>query len=312
MEKILNLEGNMRRRAIMLILLVLALATSGAESRSTSVDFILLMDTSLSMADAIGDARQYAAGEIVGRLVEPGDWVTLIGFYGQSEIVWQGDIQGQAEISALVRSLNNLEAKGRYTDIGAALDFMDKLINQRGFPERPKYILLLTDERQEAPKGSAYYSTDYSIEHPLLEYVKRVDMGSFRVITVGYGLAAQVEGQAHSLMTTLSDPPARPSSPLPGQSTLKETGNSDSAASIPSDTTSGTQTGQSEATDGNGSAVQTTKSSEGEFSAFTGVIIAAGLAAAGAAGIFIAVLRARRKKRDDNEKAKVASPERRA
>ncbi len=302
----------MRRRAIMLILLVLSLATSGAESRSTSVDFILLMDTSLSMATAIGDARQYAAGEIVGRLVEPGDWVTLIGFYGQSDIVWQGDIQGQADISALVRSLNNLEAKGRYTDIGAALDYMDRLINQRGFPERPKYILLFTDERQEAPKDSAYYSTDYSIEHPLLEYVKRVDMGSFRVITIGYGLAAQVEGQAHTLMTTLSDPPVRPSSPLPGQATPQESGNTGSAVGTPSDTSSGTQTGQSETTNGNAGAVPPANPRAAESSGLSGVLIAAGIAAAGAAGIFIAVLMARQKKRGEKDKNKVASPERSA
>lgn len=209
----------MKRLSILVVLLVTVLSVIPAESRSASVDFIVLVDTSLSMADAIADARRYAAGEIIGRYVERGDWVALLSFYGKTELVWQGDITTEADIAAVVRSLHELKADGRFTDIGGALDAMDILLQQRGHPERPKYVVLLTDERQEAPGDSRYYSQNYVVSHPLLEYVKRVDLGSFRAITIGYGLSARVELEARTLMTTLSEPPSRPREALPGAGT---------------------------------------------------------------------------------------------
>jgi hypothetical protein len=206
----------MRRRATLAFLLVASLAELFSDVRTGSIDFIILMDTSLSMESSIEDAKRYAAGEIVGRLMELGDWVALVQFFGKSETIWKGEQASSTDIATMVRSLNMLQANGRFTDIGSALDFVDALVLERGHPERPKYILLLTDERQEAPKDTKYYSQDYSIHHPLLEYVKRVDMGSFRLITVGYGLAAKVEGNARSLVTTLASPPEVHEAPLAG------------------------------------------------------------------------------------------------
>lgn len=196
--------------------LCMLIAPAHSDERSTYVDFVLVVDTSLSMAGAIDEAKRFAAGEVIGRLALPGDWATVIQFYGEPKVVWSGDIASEADKAALVRSLNTLTATGRFTDIGKALDFMDRTVVARGYPERPKYILLITDERQEAPADSPYYAQDYRVQHPLLEYVRRQDMGSFRVITIGYGLAGRIEGEARSLMTTLSEPPDRPSATLPG------------------------------------------------------------------------------------------------
>jgi len=282
-----------------------------ADSRSTSVDFVLLVDTSLSMADAMEPARRYAAGEIIGRLVETDDWVAVLRFYGSVETVWKGDVTGSADVSAIVRSLNELEADGRFTDIGSALDAMDSLILERGHPERPKYILLLTDERQEAPKGTQYYSSDYVAHHPLLEYVKRVDMGPFRVITIGYGLADTIEGEARSLMTTLSEPPNRPTSPLAGAdaSDMGAAAGTSDAQSASGGASGGAASGGAAsggATAGGDGSVQSDASGQatGPRTGFSGAPVAAGLAAAAAIGIVIAfIIAKRRRSKDDDKKA---------
>lgn len=294
----------MIRRALPVLLLVTALAGLQAESRSTSVDFVLLVDTSLSMADSMEAARKYAAGEVIGRLVEPGDWVSIMRFYGKSEVVWQGDVTSQTDIATMVRSLNELKADGRYTDIGSALDSMDALLLERGRPERPKYILLLTDERQEAPKDSQYYSPTYTPHHRLLEYIKRVDMGSFRVITIGYGLSARIEVEARTLMTTLSEPPARPQEPLAGpagNTTIQEAGK------VTPSRTEGNSTGIAPSPSPDSAPLTATTPDSGKApgtsadpapgAVFSGAPIAAALAAAAAIGIIIAVLVARRKHR---------------
>ncbi|OHD18702.1 MAG: hypothetical protein A2Y38_09320 [Spirochaetes bacterium GWB1_59_5] len=263
------------------------------------------------MADSIEAARKYAAGEVIGRLVEPGDWVSIMRFYGKSEVVWQGDVTSQTDIATMVRSLNELKADGRYTDIGSALDSMDASLLERGRPERPKYILLLTDERQEAPKDSPYYSSTYTPHHRLLEYIKRVDMGAFRVITIGYGLSARIEVEARTLMTTLSEPPARPQEPMAGaagSTTVQEVENAapsqaegsstgvfplplpDSSPLTASSPNSGKPLGSDKAPD---SSVD-----EAPGAVFSGALIAAALAAAAAIGIIIAVLVAKRKRRE--------------
>jgi len=296
----------MTRRAIQVFLLVTALAGLHAESRSANVDFLLLMDTSLSMADCMDAARKYAAGEVIGRLVEPGDWVSIMRFYGKSEIVWQGDVANQEDIAAMVRSLNELKADGRFTDIGSALDSMEVLLQKRGNPDRPKYILLLTDERQEAPKDSQYYSPTYTPKHRLLEYVKRVDMGQFRVITIGYGLSARIEVEARALMTTLSEPPARPQEPLAGlanntaNNTSSDNDISGTGLSAPGATLNTTAVAPS------GSVPdpdRLPRTGEGQPSrtGFAGAPLAAALAVAAAAGIIIAVLIAKRKRSESTQ-----------
>lgn len=211
----------MKKNCSLILILLLAVSFPAATEEGPQVDFILLVDTSLSMAPAIDDLKQFVAGGIVGRFVREGDWVAVLAFYGTSTLIWEGDIQTEADKAALVRSLHALEATGRFTDIGAALDEMKRLVVRRNKPEIPKYILLLTDEVQEAPPGSAYHSDDFTISHELLEYVRRVDLGSFQAITIGYGLASRIESDLASLMKTLNDPPDRPERLLPGENSVK-------------------------------------------------------------------------------------------
>jgi hypothetical protein len=206
----------MEKNCALILTILMAFTLPGVAEEGPQVDFILLVDTSLSMAPAIEELKQYVASGIVGRFVQQGDWVAVLAFYGKSALIWEGDIQTEADKADLIRSLHSLEAKGRFTDIGAALDDMKQLVLQRNRPEIPKYILLLTDEIQEAPPDSSYRSDDFTVNHDMLEYVRRVDMGSFHAITIGYGLASRIESDLESLMKTLNDPPERPERLLPG------------------------------------------------------------------------------------------------
>lgn len=206
----------MRIAALILILLTSGLSLQ-AENRAVSVDFFILLDVSLSMDGApIRDARDFTAQNIIGALVQPQDWLCLIQFWGETEILWQDTIQSQADIYQLVRTLAGISADGRFTDIGAALDYMSKILDERGHPERPKYILLITDEIQEASAGSRYYAPDNKLSHIMLDYVHRIDRGLYKVITIGYPKQDEIEESARTLYELLSNPPVRPASVLPG------------------------------------------------------------------------------------------------
>lgn len=203
------------RLALFLAIFAAAAAFPGDE-RTLPVDFVFLVDRSLSMKPVLEEVKRYLAGDVIGPLVVPGDSVTLLAFYGKVERVWQGRIGAEADKAALIRSLHKLSPDGRYTDIGRALDFLDPVLTELDAPDRLKYILLLTDERQEAPPDSKYQSGDYTIAHRYLTYVNRRDFGPFRAITIGLGLDDRIAATAESLASFLRNPPERTDRALPG------------------------------------------------------------------------------------------------
>lgn len=184
-------------------------ATAPTDMRPGSLDMILLLDKSLSMAPFFGEVKEYAAGQVLGPILIPGDRLIIELVYGKVQRLTSISIKSEEDKAKAIRALRAVKADGRYTDLGAALDAAKRDLDELGQPDRPKYVLLLTDERQEAPKGSPYQATDFKLKHPFLEYIKRVDLGKFRAITVGLQVAPLVEKTAPTVMELLMDPPIR-------------------------------------------------------------------------------------------------------
>jgi hypothetical protein len=183
--------------------------SQGKEIRSGALDMILLIDKSLSMASCMEDAKSYIAAKVLGPILVPGDRLIIETVYGKVERLLSVSIASEEDKAKAVRAIRSIKANGRFTDLGAGLDAAKRDLDEMGQPERPKYVLLITDERQEAPKGSPYQATDYKLKHPSLEYVKRTDLGKFRAITVGLQVKAMVEKTAPAVMELLLEPPVR-------------------------------------------------------------------------------------------------------
>jgi hypothetical protein len=191
---------------------VLAQNQGGTEGESPpegTLDMVLLLDKSLSMAPFFDSVKAYVAGQVLGPVLVKGDRLVVEAVYGRVERLFAGTIGSEADKAAAIRAVRAAAADGRYTDLGAALDAAKRDVEAYGEPSRPKYVLLVTDERQEAPPSSAYQAKDYKLRHPSLEYIKRQDLGRFRAITVGIGVGPKVEAAATSLVKYLSEAPAR-------------------------------------------------------------------------------------------------------
>ncbi len=288
----------MKRFLTLTLMSLLFLGSARADERSDAIDIFILIDSSLSMQEAMPAARDYVAGELIGRVALPGDYVMVLSFYGGQDILWQDELRSEGDKAELVRSLRGLQAVGRFTDIGAALDALDSLVIARGIPERAKYIVLVTDERQEAPYGTQYYSPNYNIDHRLLEYVKRDDRGLFRVITIGYGLSDKIADQARTLLRTLSEPPSRPSPVLPGAAPEAMGGKDATEAAGSSRSSSGAGT--------SGIFGISVLDGEGRVNPAFLILIFAGLALAALCVFLFVWLRSRKK---DDEKKKGAAPQ---
>jgi hypothetical protein len=179
------------------------------DERSGSLDVILLLDKSLSMAPYFAKAKEYAAGSVIGSILVPGDRLIVEAVYGKVDRLVKMDISSETDKAAAIRAIRDVKANGRFTDLGNALDVAKKDLDELGQPERPKYVLMITDERQEAPAGSPYQATDYKLKHPSLEYVKKIDLGEFRAIIVGLQVKDKVAQTAPEVMKLLLEPPVR-------------------------------------------------------------------------------------------------------
>ncbi|MDA8424809.1 MAG: VWA domain-containing protein [Treponema sp.] len=220
-------------------------ASSSSEKRSKGLDVVILLDKSLSMAPFFAQVKAYVAGDVLEPILIPGDRLILETFYGKVDRLYDGTIATEADKATAIRTLRAVKADGRFTDIGAALDAAQRDLAELGRPDRPKYVLLVTDERQEAPKGSPYAAKDYRLNHPALQYVKRVDLGKFRAITVGFGVGAKVDAAAPEVMKLLTEAPTNRTADSAGGSSGGGQSASPSAAAATSAGSEGSAAGGS-------------------------------------------------------------------
>jgi len=204
-----------RRLAVLAFVVCLAApriapaAWAESDLRAGDLDVILLLDKSLSMAPFFDEVKSHIATKIIEPILVPGDRIVVETVFGKVVRLLSMKIGSEEDKAKAIRALRSVRADGRYTDLGAALDAAKRDLDELGQSARPKYVLLISDERQEAPKGSPYASPDYTLRHPSLEYVKKLDLGKYRVITVGLQVGPKVEETAPAVMRLLLEAPAR-------------------------------------------------------------------------------------------------------
>jgi len=140
--------------------------------RKDNIDFIIILDKSLSMYKKISAVKEYINKEKIDNEMQDGDTITVVAFYGGTEKVLAfEEIKGNKE--EIKKKISSIKADGKFTDIGNALDSLKNILNNYQNKEgRFKRLLLITDGKQEAPAGSKYYSPDGSINH---EFIKDIE-----------------------------------------------------------------------------------------------------------------------------------------
>ncbi len=112
----------------------------------------------------------------------------LITFYGKTELFFQTGLINEQSRLSLSSSLSQLEADGRFTDIGNALDRLNSLLShETEDSDLKRYLLLITDGIQEAPPESPYYSPDGSFNHRFLETTKEIQKKGWKIVILGIG-----------------------------------------------------------------------------------------------------------------------------
>lgn len=189
-----------KRFVIVGLICIYALLTASrlfADNRTQNIDMFLVVDKSLSMAPKIGAVKQYIDKSIIQGTLIPGDHLVVIDFWGQARVLLSTTVGTNKQ--PIEKVINSIQANGHWTDIGNALDVLQRVIKAGHYPERRKYFMLITDGIQDAPPTSAYYSPNGSFNSAFLKNTKTIQKKGWKVVILGIGTETAAAKLAKSL-----------------------------------------------------------------------------------------------------------------
>ncbi len=184
-----------------------------ADTRTENIDVFVLLDKSLSMVEEIGEVKEYITDSLLRSLLIPGDHLIVMAFYGKTEMIIDETVVSDADKSRLIDTISKIQANGRFTDIGNALDSLHRLVSTWE-SDRRRYLLLITDGIQEAPKDSIYYTPDGSFNHEFLINAKTIQMSGWKIQILGIGTETAARKIAEELSGIYAE--------IPGDATAEE------------------------------------------------------------------------------------------
>ncbi|MDA3941047.1 MAG: VWA domain-containing protein [Spirochaetia bacterium] len=192
----------MNKKAIFIFFLCFLLLNTifnlSADQRAENIEIYLVLDKSLSMIEEIESVKEYVTENIINKIVLEGDYFLLVPFYGKTDESFNGYVKSKNDIKTLQNHIIKIEADGHYTDIGNALNFLRKNIITDNELSR-KYMLLITDGKQEAPPDSIFYSPDGSFNHDFLVNTKEIQKEGWKIVVLGIGTETAAKEIAEEL-----------------------------------------------------------------------------------------------------------------
>ena len=171
-----------------------------SDERIENIELYLVIDKSKSMVEEIEDVSDYINQSFIKDFLIRGDKLVMIQFFGKAQVLFEGYVSDENKID-ISEKISGLEADGRFTDIGNALDKLKQITSTKQQFSR-RYLILLTDGKQEAPPESPYYTEDGSFNHEFLEHTKVIQRNGWKIMILGVGFDTAVEELAQELGTT--------------------------------------------------------------------------------------------------------------
>lgn len=137
------------------ILLLVILVLSPAAISATSVDMVVLLDTSSSVMPIYDDLVNYIIGNVLTSHLRFGDTFHLISFDSEPTLIFSKQLRNKNDIEYVLKELFLLHPLGRYTDIVMALKYLRQYVSDISGTGM-KEIIILTDGLHEPPPESPY------------------------------------------------------------------------------------------------------------------------------------------------------------
>ena len=199
----------MKNRALFIFFIVFLIQFPlFSDTREENIDVFILLDKSLSMEEGkkIEAVKEYVCKYILDEIILPGDMVYIINFYGKTEILVNSEVKDDNHKEEIKRNIMKIKADGRFTDIGTALDKLAANSTAYDANKRLKYMLLITDGRQEAPPESVYqWPLGKPFNHKFLEHTKTIEKKGWKIHILGIGQYTDTKMLAEKLSATYSE-----------------------------------------------------------------------------------------------------------
>jgi Mg-chelatase subunit ChlD len=173
------------------IVMIWMAGVSSAEPREGGVDLFVVVDTSLSMEDEIGEAKEYVRSRIFDSLLKKQDHLTLMCFSADAQVLFEQSLDSPEEnLQRAEELLADLNGKRHYTDIGNALDLLSEASGRHTDLDLPQYAIFITDGLHDPPPGTRYPGKGRGVvSHPLLEFRKETVRDGWRIWILGPDLS---------------------------------------------------------------------------------------------------------------------------
>ncbi len=172
-----------------------------SDTRNGNIGIYLLIDRSLSMEQEISSVKDYLQQTLCNNILQSDDFVYAMAFFGETQQLFKGHIGKDFSIEELKDKFAALEADRHYTDIGSALDMLDRDIEaSAASPFSHTYILLLSDNIHEGPPDSPYPGKTRDLDHHLLVPRKEIPREGWKISILGI----TVEEKARRLATEIT------------------------------------------------------------------------------------------------------------
>jgi len=172
-----------------------------ADSREGNLDVFLVLDRSLSMVQEFSSLQKYVENNIFSTLLQQGDSITMIAFFGDTQHLSSGVIGSDIQIPELNTVLYSLSPDRHYTDIGTALDKLHDSIEMNSRSGYPSYVLLLTDGIHEGPPDSPYPGKTDTFSHPLLRLQKQTQADGWKICLLGITVEDKADELAEEVIS---------------------------------------------------------------------------------------------------------------
>jgi hypothetical protein len=192
--------------SLFLILTTLIVPFGGfCDTRTENIDVFLVLDKSLSMVEEIEAVKSYNKFVSYRPHTHSRRPFYRNSFLRRSENSCRRDRADREDKDVLKKKIGNVLADGRFTDIGNALDTLKTTVDSYGTSGRRRFLLLITDGKQEAPPESIYYSKDGSFNHQFLENTKIIQKEGWKIHILGIGSAQVAKEIAKELSGTYAE-----------------------------------------------------------------------------------------------------------
>ena len=184
-------------------------------------DFIILLDQSASMREkqpgnskagyekpeealkAIKSSGAIRAINDVVDLLREGDYFSLITFGKEATLFLSQEIRYKHEREVIKSQIGKLRFEDQYTDIPAALKKASILLDSLNTPQRRKILVMITDGKNEPPKGSPFEKEEAQLQ--LYQQLKdSIRFYKWNMVLLGLGVHTDVSYMAQQLGLPLS------------------------------------------------------------------------------------------------------------